>query len=396
VGNKGTDEQFIKREMTTKVGTFLTAENLETDRLRLESSGLFNRVVILPVIESRSAVINVIVTEPFYFYVYPTAKWEYPYRGDEKTYGLGLQHRNFNGFGERIILEVSAGDERGGKIAYQDPFFRWGGNFALEAEAFRWDRPLARHDGIVDRRRNVGIDFAIKHRFNYDFLVELHTTYESINASVPGFVLSTSGRDNLLTSRVVFRGDRRDFRPYPSKGYYTSATVEANRLMTAPKSSFYREAVDLRYYIPVDRFIIATRFYGLFSQEPLPAYRQLELTTSQVRSEQNFGTNGETMMSGSVDLRFNLFPIHYYNFDFIPYVGEYLRDVKVSLEGLVFTDYGYVYYKENASRDQHLYAYGFGLQTQMSYIQVGRLTFGWNPESRLSDATVILSTGVTF
>ena len=74
-GNNVTSDKLILREMMLRPGIVATQELIKRDRLRLESLGLFNRVLVSLVEDEGRAVVLVTVTEPFYIYLFPRLRY---------------------------------------------------------------------------------------------------------------------------------------------------------------------------------------------------------------------------------------------------------------------------------------------------------------------------------
>jgi outer membrane protein assembly factor BamA len=101
IGNKHTEENVIRRELTFQIGDTVSEEDLELSRQRLLNLYLFHRVELYLVPQDEYGNILIIeVTEQIYFYPVPIlrmnerdwSKW---------SYGLSVIHYNFRGQNEK-------------------------------------------------------------------------------------------------------------------------------------------------------------------------------------------------------------------------------------------------------------------------------------------------------
>ena len=114
-------------------GTLITKEQLEYDKNRIYSLGLFNEVQLQTVPTSDSkATIVVQLSERWYIYPYPIVgikdrDWGKLY------YGLGLLHMNFRGRNEKLATSFVVGYDPSLSLFYRNPFLTEEGIYSLEA-----------------------------------------------------------------------------------------------------------------------------------------------------------------------------------------------------------------------------------------------------------------------
>ncbi len=393
VGNRVTSEELIRREMILEKGMLATPTALERDRLRLEATGLFNRVQMLIIADESRAVLQVKVTEPFYVFPFLIFYWQ-PRSPDNSIYGMGVYHINLRGRGERLGFLSWTGYEKGLNLKHQDPWFSIGGKYGVEALASYSDSDLSTKSGETVRRESIGFNLGLVRRLGYLKSFELGGVWRTISSEARGYTLTPGWRDRIVGLRSIFKWDVRDFRYYASTGYYIWVMLEADRLIDLP-SNYYRQWVDLRVYRKIGRFIIAGRTYGEMTQNTLPVYHWLELAHSVLRAGDARPKPRGLLASGSMELRFTMLKKRYYSFGSIPLAGPYLLNLKFSLEGLFFIDRG-IYATRRSGVVENYRAYGTGIQMQLPYINIIHLIAGWTPEDSFNNPTFTFSTGVTF
>jgi len=393
VGNRWTQSDFILREMKIKVGMEADPDALEYDRLHLLSLGLFNQVEISLASDRGRAVVLVRITERFYIYPYPIFRYD-PADPKRRVFGLTLNDDNFRGYGEQLTGGWWDGYENGFILIHRDPWFSYRGLYGVRAQIFSNNLELKGPDGLHHPAKIESFLIRVKRRLTRDDWAGLEMEWEEHSSPAKFYTLNASGRDRLFDLRFYYEHDRRDYKYYPTKGYYALAVLKGNWLADT-SHSFFRQSLDLRAYRQAGPLIFATRVGAQFTQKELPWYRLADLTQLDVRSDEPLGLKGSRSLSGSFEVRFNLFPMHRVSLPDIPLAGSYLQKMKLSVEGLVFVDRGYVYIPESR-RNLEMTAYGCGLQFQVPYIEIIHATVGWGPKNPLDNPAFVVDTNVTF
>ncbi len=394
IGNQVTSKDFILREMELTPGMIITPKLVEDDRLRLESLGLFNRVDIKTVSDNGRAVLVVTVTEPWYVYLFPVVRWD-PSEPDKKLIGAGIYHRNFRGFGEQVGVYGWGGYEEGIFIVHEDPWFRFGGKYGVDGRLSWRDQELVEDNGDVHRLETHSAEVTVRRRVNRTARIELGVGWEERISEVDYYTLSPGEDDQLIVLQSRFRNDMRDYRYYPSNGYLFQTILEGNYLIDCERT-FFRENIELRKYLSLGSFIVAGKLSTTFSQKKMPYYRQIILTKSQIRTDFEIDDFGDMATVANLELRFNLLGLRYYSFDKIPIAGRYLRNLKFSIEGVMFADRGFGRHNDGVLVQHDLWAYGCGLQFQLPYVNIAHVLLGWRPDDSLNSPTLMLRDGVTF
>lgn len=395
IGNKVTSENLILREMSLKVGVTITKELLEKDRLRLSSLGIFNRVEISFSADKGRAVVLVEVSEPFYIYLFPIARYDIS-RPEKAIWGIGGYHRNFRGRAARLSISGWSGFNKGVYVSHYDPWYSLGGGFSLSWLGYYADTELRGSSGENYRRELYRFGVTARRRMLDISYIGIGLYWEERSSVADFYTLSETSRDRLLISNITFEANNRNYIYYPTAGYLVRLTLEGNRMIDI-KHVFYRERVDLRKYQRLGNFIIAGRIWAESSQRDLPYYRLISLSRTNIRADGNFGVGGWMAIASNLECRFNLISKRYFSLSKVPIAGQYLYNMQFSTEGLFFIDAGLSRYKrDNKDIDQEIWAWGCGLQFQLPYVETIHTLMSWRSENKLSNPSYLARVGVTF
>ncbi|NQT34337.1 BamA/TamA family outer membrane protein [bacterium] len=393
IGNRRTSTDLILREMKLKPGMIVTEKDLIEDQKRIASLGLFNRVEMKLAADEGRAVVQVDVTEPFYIYPYIYTHYEID-KPNEAKIGLGIYHNNFHGMGQKLGFLFSWGEyESSYKLLYSDPWFSIGNRYGLNGSIYHSSKEITDHQ--VDSSRiektsveKLGVVSSIRRRLAHRHYYEIGIGWDDIKSDTVTYTFSGK-RDQIIYLMFDYKLDKRDYRYYPASGYYVFFEIVANRLIDF-EHYFYREAIDLRIFKRFAPLIVAIRTWGGFGQQVLPSYRCLSVGRELFRVGEPFSIKKGMVIGGNLELRFPIISERYYSFGKVPLAGPYLRNLKFSLEGVIFSDRGF-YTNVNDG-----FAYGCGVQMQLPYVQIVHFLIGWTPLSRFNEPSITIRNGVTF
>jgi len=395
-GNEVTSENLILREMMLKPGMIASEESLERDRLKISSLGLFNRVVVEVVEDEGRAVVLVSVTEQLYIYFFPRLRYNLS-EPDDYIYGGGAHHRNFRGLGQQLTAMAWAGTERGYYLAHLDPWFGWGEDLSISWRG--WFEETIIKDALGEEHFRQGLHFGFENRYRLSDIswVGWGIQWEEQSSHASGFTYSGAMRDRLLVEYITIQRDARDYRYYPTKGALLRIVSEFNQ-MADENHYFLRQSVDFRLYRSVRNLILAGRFRGIASQKDLPSYRRIGLSHSLIRSRTNLKSGGGIVIAMNLETRFNLISKRYYSFDLFPLAKPYVQNMQFSMEGFLFLDAGCNRFTDpkEVKMATNFWAYGFGLQFQLPYVETVHVLSGWSPDYNISMPFLRTGVGVTF
>ncbi|MDP8239052.1 MAG: POTRA domain-containing protein [Candidatus Hatepunaea meridiana] len=392
-GNRVTSNELILRQMKLKPGMTATQKALENDRLNIASLGLFNRVEIILASDEGRSVVQVIVNEPFYIYPYIIASYELS-NPDHTVLGLGVYHYNFRGQGLKLGIAGWGGYKRGLILFHEDTWFSINGKYGLAGKAYYLDSEITDPLGRNVRRENTGVRLSIKRRLGLRHYIKLGCEWEVITSESQFYTLTSGNMDRVVSFIIEHKNDQRDYRYYPTKGHYILINAEANRLVDIPHD-FYRELIDVRCYRKFDPIIIAARAWGEFGQHTLPFYQWLSVGRSMVRAGEPFSNPNGIVLGGTMEFRFPIIRERYFSYEKVAIAAQYLRNLRFSLEGVIFGDRGFYANTRSGFRNDFR-AYGCGFQVQLSYINIFHVLVGWTPSSKFMEPSITISNGVTF
>ena len=393
IGNRMTSTDLILREMTLRPGMVATPELLEESQMRLSSLGLFNRVELRTVVDEGRAVVLVIVTERFYIYPFLIGRWD-PSDKERRVYGLGLYHNNIGGRGMRLGGSWWNGYDHGFTLFHQDPWFSIKGRYGLNGFVSYSRKEIKAPDGGWAHREVQGLRLTLARRLSHWSTLGMEGEWEVRSSEFPDYTLTPGNRDRLLTGRLILLNDRRNYRYYPSSGYYLQGTLEVNRVVDVPHM-FYSQEVELRKYRRIGSFILAGRIWGKVTQRRLPEYRLLSIPRSRLRAGELCKRQEGLAAAANLELRFPLLGTHYFSLGRIPVAGPYLMELKFGFNGVLFGDLG-LFADGTGGVTDDFQAVGGGLQFQLPYLETVHILAGWAPRSRLNEPSIVAGSQVTF
>ncbi len=393
IGNRITSNELIRREMTLKPGMVADKEAIEKDRLRLMSLGLFNYVDISLSSDLGRAVLIVKVSEKLYIYPYPIFDYD-PLEPRKRVFGIRLRHDNLRGTGEQLSLAWWNGYQQGISFLHRDPWFSIGGRYGVRLMGLYNQREIKNpEDGQYVKTTKELLLVRIKHRISYELWMGVEVQWEEHSSKAQFYTISNKGRDKLISGRILLEKDKRDYVFYPKEGYFITAVIEGNRMVDTTHT-FFHQQIDARIYHTLNNLTLAGRIWLDNSQDSLPYYRRLELTTNEIRSNDIWGLTGLRTIALNCEFRFNIIPLTYFNLPNWYLIGPYLQNLKFSTEGLIFFDYGYV--QTGTKNGRYLSALGLGCQFQIPHLEIGKILLGWDRSDKFSTPLLILGINVTF
>jgi len=122
-GNKITREHIIRREMETKEGDNLDIDVLKEDWNNINNLGLFNRVNISPLPDTKRSKINILIDVEESIFIIPLPQAGIKEGSFKKIWGgLKLTWKNFRGLNETIGADFGIGYEPFISLSYFNPW----------------------------------------------------------------------------------------------------------------------------------------------------------------------------------------------------------------------------------------------------------------------------------
>ncbi len=387
-GNNVTKDYVILREMSLKPGDTLRLKEVEFDRNRIYSLGLFNRVEFSYEVTDDQATVYVDVNERWY--VFPFLVIGVKDRDWKKFYyGLGLLHYNFRGRNEKISGAFALGYDPYVSLRYRNPLLSLESNLFSDIKLFysriRNKSLVSQHEGPNFDENHYGLDGTIGKRFDLFRSVSLSLGYQvlTVSENQAGRTLSPSGRDAFLSGTLAFIHDSRDLTEYPSRGTFLWLWIRKNGFGGGPVD-YYRATADVRKFIPSGGgIILAARLLGSFvGGGAVPNYGHVYFGYEErIRGHFSEVFEGENLFGVTAEVRVPILPARFFRVKAVP-VKEFGL-WRFGVYGTIFGDVGKVWYRDEAlTLRNQVKGYGAGLNFLLPYSAVLRAEYALNETRR--------------
>jgi outer membrane protein assembly factor BamA len=384
-GNEKTLAYVILDEMTLTPGSVVTAAEIEFDRGRIYSLGLFNRVDISYDRMDSLRVLIVDVHERWYLIPVPLFGFR---DGDPKKpyFGGGVLHNNFLGRNQKVFLSLVFGYNPSFDVFFSDPqidrehhlFFS--GSLSFSRVRNRSERETAL-SGEFDER-HADINSTIGQRLSLYESAGINLGYHNVDVGEyrPGRTVSTTGRDAYFYGRLFYAYDSRDIREYPMAGRFVSVWITRYGFGTSGVD-YTRLGADTRAYIRLPLTLTcAIRLHGtMVAGGTVPTYSRVYFGYGdRIRGYFKTVFEGEHMLGSSVELRYPLLPARIIEFRAGPLPREFTV-WRFGLSAVLFGDAGTVWFRGERLRLASVASgYGGGIDILLPYSAVIRLAYARN------------------
>jgi len=384
-GNEKTEAYVILDEMELRKGVEVTSQQIQFDRNRVYSLGLFNRVDIWCEPQDSLVLLRVDVAERWYIIPLPVFGFA---EGDVKKpfYGAGVLHNNVQGRNQKLFGLITFGYNPSLRFSFENPLISrehrlyFSANLSFAKVRNKSEIESAATGDFDENQYNINA--TLGHRINLYQNIGFNFGYQivEIDEYRPGRTVSPDGRDAFLIGSLTYTYDSRDLREYSSNGLFL--------LLAATKYGFGEADVnftrfngDFRIFIPVlHDFVLAARTHGtLASGGQVPTYARAYFGFGErIRGYYTTTFEGENLYGVSTELRFDL--IHprtvYFTWFHLPPEFSVWR-FGVSLA--VFADAGVTWFRgDPVTFSDFASGYGAGINFLLPYGLVVRTEYAWN------------------
>lgn len=248
-GNKVTNSGIIMREVTFKVGDYMSeekiTEELQLTRSNIINTNLFLEVDITHVVDSSLSVdFTIVVKERWYWSILPHLtladrsfnEWWYERGRDIRrtTYGVDVRHFNFTGNADQLTVKVHSGFVPLYQLSFYRPYIDKKKRFGITAGVYftsqrnlayrTWNDKLefVRSDHTNFSRYGASLDFRYRKKHNYFHTFHVGFSNSSITDTIvranPEYFGDFSKKLTLFSLSYEYRIDYRDVRQYPLRG----------------------------------------------------------------------------------------------------------------------------------------------------------------------------------
>ena len=414
IGNKTTKAHIISRELPFAIQDTISInelnKTLERAQSNLMNTLLFN-FVNLEVVYFTDTYISVYITveERWYWWPIPIFEveetnfntWWKTKDFDRANYGMFLAKENFRGRKERLVFKLQGGYTEKAEFRYHVPFAN-----KNQTQGFMIGFSYSRNHEVVynttDNKRDflkINEQFIKKEfisKFNYEYRPKLYNThllgiqhhYLEVNDTIlmlnNDYLFTQDNELNYFSLLYNFKRDKRNFKSYPTKGYFIEFSAVKNGLGITKKenSSMFLLGSYRKYWELSNRFYFATSLKGKYSIErpPFALLSGLGYNNNFVRGYEFYVINGENYAFFKSQLRYALVKDKVYHAKILS--AEKFRKIPIAVYPGVFFDAGYVDDKKlkntNILNNEMLFGAGASLDLSTYYDIVFRVEYSIN------------------
>ena len=384
-GNLKTKEYVILNEMTLRPGMIAAPEQMEFDRARIYSLGLFTRVDVEFQRIDTAGYLIVDVSERWYIIPLPILGFR---DGDPKKlyYGAGLIHDNFRGANQKLFAEFTLGYDPSLILAFQDPLIDPQNSLSFSAEL---SATTIRNRSVLES--NITGDFDEHHYDAGVWLGKRLSLYETVGAGVaynvvsvtnyrPGRTASPTGRDAFVSASASYSYDSRDLREYAMRGVLVATSVTQNGFGES-HVSFTRYGIDVRPFFPLTRDVtLASRAYAsAVTGGTVPTYARTFIGyVDRVRGYYGTTVEGDDDAGGTLELRIMILRARTIDMTFLPVPEEFAR-WRFGIALALFADAGTAWFRgKELKLESFASGYGAGVHFLLPYGFIARVEYALN------------------
>ena len=413
-GNKITRERIIRRELLFKEGDVIDTGDykaiMDQSYNNLNNTSLFNFIEIdSGFLNSQDLTIVVNVIERWYIWPFPIfeiADRNFNAWWDKKdwsriNYGLYVTWNNFRGRREKLVLYTRFGFDEKYHFSYQVPYIN-----RKQTLGMGFSAGLERNHEVafnsVDNKEvyyKSTDEYPIKTYYTFGEIIhrkDIHSTHlfklsfnraffsDSVLNLNPNLSFENKNLNEFLSFYYHLKGDFRDYKHYPLKGYYFDAVLDKTGLGFMLKEGNLILKTNARKYWKLrNRLYFASGFTGKISplgEKPYYYEEGLGYGRDFVRGYEYYVVDGQHYGLLKNNLKFALIPRYVKNFDFIP--TEKFSKIHLALYMNLFTDFAWVSDsksdKINPLANQLLIGSGLGFDLVTYYDMVFRFELSIN------------------
>jgi len=414
IGNKTTKNHIIEREFPFSLNDTISKNKLnyiiERTQSNLMNTLLFNFVNV-DVVYFTDEIISIYVTveERWYWWPLPIFEvqetnfntWWETKNFDRVNYGLYLAKENFRGRKERLVFKAQGGYTEKAEFRYHVPYLNKKQTQGFMV-GFNYNRNHEVMYGTTDNKRDfvkmdeLYLQEQFVSRINYEYRPKLYNLHsfevrhhyfsiaDTVFALSDEFLEKKDNNTSLFSFLYTFKRDKRNFKSYPTKGYFAEFNVIKNGFGISDHNidALYGLFSLRKYWKMGSRTYFAVYTKGKYSLERPPFYLLggLGYNNNLVRGYEFYVIHGEHYGLAKTQFRYALVDnkITYLPFLFF----EKFKKVPLSVYSGLFFDTGYVYDRElsktNSLNNTHLYSAGVALDFVTYYDVVFRVEYSIN------------------
>lgn len=414
IGNKTTKKHIIEREFPFQLNDTIPKNKLnyikERTQSNLMNTLLFNFVTI-EVVHFTDTYIAFYITveERWYWWPVPIFEvqetnfntWWETKNFDRANYGMYVAKENFRGRKERLVFKAQGGYTEKAEFRYHVPYIN-----KKQTQGFMVGFSYNRNHEVMYNTTDNKRDFLkldefylqklMVARINYEFRPKLYNVhafelrhhYFSIADTVfslsENFLNEKQNNNSLFSLYYTFKRDKRNFKSYPTKGYFAEFNLIKNGLgiFDTDNEALYG-LFSLRNYWKLGHRTYFSTFTKAKYSLVRPSFYMLGglgYNNNLVRGYEYYVIHGEHYGLLKTQLRYALLDNKIFNLPFL--LSSKFKKVPLSIYPGLFLDVGYVHDSQlaptNPLNNTALYSSGVALDFVSYYDMVFRFEYAIN------------------
>ncbi len=414
IGNKTTKEKIIIREIPFMIGDTIASSDLnkvlERTKSNLLNTLLFNFVTVEPVyFDDTHISIYITVEERWYWWPIPIFNVEEPNFNtwwqtkdlERINYGMFLAKENFRGRKETLAFKFQGGYTEQTGVRYTIPYIN-----KKKTNGLSMRLSYSRNHEVNYNISNNQIDYyrsdndylkkEIQANIGYEIRPKLYNKHsfsgEYTNVQVTDSVivlnrdyLSEAKNDmKFITLYYTFKRDTRNFKSYPTTGYYFDFQIvkDGMGIMDKKLNALSFSSQIRKYWQLSDRFYFSGSVKTMLTVKPSPYYfyNTVGFSNDFIRGYELYVINGQNSLLMKTQLRYALVKNKIFKFNAIP--ADKFNKIPLAIYLGAFFDSGYIdsdiNYRNNSLMNEPLYGSGVAIDVVSYYDMVFRMEYTIN------------------
>lgn len=349
-GNEITEEEIILRELDFKAGQKVTNSQLEFNKERIFSLGLFNKVELNVLEEKELQILEIEVFESWYIYPLPYLTIR-DNRISRASYGLMLIYKNFRGRNETLTGLATFGYNPSYSLSYFNPVLISGENLTF-GMSFGYTSILNRT--LISKNlagKNFEFDYlysnlTLGYRLNLFNYLSLSPSFEyfELPPSVSSVSASKTNIDRVYSAILRYEFDNRNLKQFSDDGIFATTSF-AKKGFGINNVNFNILSVDFREYRKLFGDLAAKwrGFYRHTFGKNVPFYELSVLGDFEfIRGHKYDRREGNNYILGSAEVNYPIIKSWDLSLS-VPYLPTRLTSARIGIYTNIFFDTGTTY-----------------------------------------------------
>ncbi|MBK8946578.1 MAG: hypothetical protein IPM32_15080 [Ignavibacteriae bacterium] len=400
-GNEITEDEIILRELDFNVGQLITQAQLNFNKERIFSLGLFNKVELNIHEENEINILEISVFESWYIYPLPYLSIR-DNRISRASYGIILLYKNFRGRNETITGLATFGYNPSYSISYYNPVLISGENFTFGI-GLGYTDVLNRN--LISQNLNgknfeynyIYSNLSLGYRLNLFNNLSISPSFEYIEIPKKISNLSATNKniDRIFSLIFKYEFDNRNLKQFSDDGLFAS-TFFSKKGFGINDADYNIFSVDFREYRKIFGELSA-KWRGYFRHtfgEQVPFYELSVLGDFEfIRGHKFDKREGNNYLLGSLEMNYPI--IKSWDFSLsLPYLPNRLTSARIGIYTNLFFDTGTTYNNgEPLTLNAFDSGWGFGLTVLVLPYNAFRFEYAFD---EFGKGEFILESGFSF